>query len=53
MNRVARTDLFPLPPIDNFFCIPGRREDFHKLDLAYAYLQLQLDEASKKPTDSG
>lgn len=53
VNRVARTDLFPLPPIDNFFCIPGRREDFHKLDLAYAYLQLQLDEASKKPTDSG
>ena len=47
-HEVAELDTYPLPYIDNLFASLSGGKYFSKLDLARAYLQLPLDEASRK-----
>ena len=47
MNRVAKLDPNPIPCIEDFFASLSRRKLFLKLDLALAYQQIPLDDASK------
>ena len=48
VNQAAKTDSFPLPRIDDLFASLDGGQAFSKLDLAHAYLQLELDDESKK-----
>ena len=48
VNAVAKLDTYPLPRIDDLFTSLSGGKYFSKLDLAQAYLQLPLDEASRK-----
>ena len=48
VNRVADLESYPLPRIDDLLASLGKGQLFSKLDLANAYLQLALDEDSKK-----
>lgn len=48
VNRVADLESYPLPRIDDLLASVGKGQVFSKLDLANAYLQLALDEDSKK-----
>ena len=48
INRVANVESYPLPRIDDLLAGLAKGMVFSKLDLAYAYLQLQLDEESRK-----
>ena len=48
VNQAAKTDSFPLPRIDDLFASLAGGQAFSKLDLAHAYLQLELDDESKK-----
>ena len=48
INQVAKTDTYPLPRIDDLFASLAGGTCFSKLDLAHAYHQIPLDEASKK-----
>ena len=48
VNQAAKTDSFPLPRIDDLFASPAGGQAFSKLDLAHAYLQLELNGESKK-----
>ena len=48
VNRAAKTDTYPLPRIEDLFASLAGGTVFSKLDLAQAYLQVPLDEASKK-----
>ena len=48
VNCAAKTDLFPLPRIDDLFASLAGEKTFSKLDLAHAYQQLKLDEESRK-----
>ena len=50
INPVAVTDSYPLPHIDDLFSKLAGGTVFSKLDLASAYLQVPLDEASRKLT---
>ena len=47
-NRVSFTDQYPIPRIDDLLASTAKAKIFSKLDLANAYLQLELDEDSKK-----
>ena len=47
-NRATFTDPYPIPRIDDLLASTARAKLFSKLDLANAYLQLELDEDSKK-----
>ena len=47
-NRVSFTDQYPIPRIDDLLASTAKAKVFSKLDLANAYLQLELDEDSKK-----
>ena len=48
INRVANVESYPLPRIDDLLAELAKGKVFSKLDLAHAYLQLQLDEDSRK-----
>eukprot|EP00731_Ephydatia_muelleri_P015649 Em0009g73a len=48
VNRVANLECYPLPRIDDVLASLGKGKIFSKLDLANAYLQLALEDESKK-----
>ena len=48
VNQAAKTDSFPLPRIDDLFASLAGGQAFSKLDLAHAYLQLEMNGESKK-----
>ena len=50
VNQAAKLDKYPLPWIDDIFASLEGGKIFSKLDLAHAYQQVALDEASKKFT---
>ena len=47
VNEVVKLDTYPLPRIEDLFSSLSGGKYFSKLDLAQAYLQLPLDEASR------
>ena len=47
VNKVAKTDVYPLPKMDELCASLTGERAFSKLDLSQAYQQLVLDEASK------
>ena len=48
VNRVAELETYPLPRIENLFASLAGGKSFSKLDLAHAYLQVELDQSAKK-----
>ena len=48
INQVAHVETYPLPRIEDLLASLGKGKLFSKLDLADAYLQLALEEDSKK-----
>ncbi|XP_039618275.1 uncharacterized protein K02A2.6-like [Polypterus senegalus] len=48
VNPVLKTEQYPLPRIDKIFASLGRGEKFSKIDLAQAYLQMEVEDSSKK-----
>jgi hypothetical protein len=50
VNRAAKPDSYPLPCIDDLFTALTGGKIFSKLDLAHAYQQIALDDASRKLT---
>ena len=48
INRVAKLDRYPIPRVQDLFAKIGGGKTFTKLDLSQAYLQVPLDEESKK-----
>ena len=49
-NLEARVDTYPLPRIDDLLASLSGGQSFSKLDLAHAYLQIPLEEQSKRYT---
>ena len=49
-NLVAKQDSYPLPRVEDLFAKVSGGKIFSKLDLRHAYLQIELDEESKKFT---
>ena len=50
VNSEATPDVYPLPRVEDLFSSLSSGTLFSKLDLSHAYLQLQLDDSSKKYT---
>ena len=48
VNPVAKLDRYPIPRVEDLFAKLSEGKSFTKLDLSQAYLQLPLDEESKK-----
>jgi len=48
VNQAAKIDSYPLPKINDLFASLAGGQTFSKLDLANAYLQIPLDEATQK-----
>ena len=48
INPVSKLDMYPLPRIDDLFTAMAGGISFTKLDLSHAYLQLELEESSRK-----
>ena len=48
INQASQVDSYPLPRIDDLFASLAGGKRFSKLDLAHAYQQIPLDDASKK-----
>ena len=48
VNQAAKINSYPLPKISDLFASLAGGQTFSKLDLANAYLQIPLDEASQK-----
>ena len=48
VNKAAKVDSYPIPRIDDLFASLAGGKLFSKLDLAHAYQQLLLDDASKE-----
>ena len=48
VNKAAKIDHYPIPKIDDLFASLSGGEKFTKLDLSHAYMQVQLDETSRK-----
>jgi hypothetical protein len=48
VNRVASLEKYPLPRIEDLISSLGKGKVFTKLDLANAYLQIELEQESKK-----
>ena len=49
VNQALKTNSYPLHKVDDLFASLAGGKLFAKLDLANAYQQIILDEASKKP----
>ena len=47
-NLVAKQDSYPLPHVEDLFAKVSGGRIFFKLDLLHAYVQINLDEESKK-----
>ena len=50
LNNTIRVDSYPLPRVDDLLGSLAGGQKFSKLDLAHAYMQVQLDESSKPLT---
>ena len=48
VNKAAKLDHYLIPKIDDLFASLSGGKKFTKLDLSHAYIQVQLDEASRK-----
>ena len=48
VNPVLHADQYPLPRIDDIFASLAGGERFSKIDLAQAYLQMEVEESSRK-----
>ena len=48
INKSARTEVYPLPRIDELFASLSGGQTFTTLDLSHAYLQLELEEESQE-----
>ena len=48
MNPVAKLDKYPIPKVEDLFVKLTGGRTFTKIDLSQAYLQVPLDEESKK-----
>ncbi|KAJ8346761.1 hypothetical protein SKAU_G00281620 [Synaphobranchus kaupii] len=48
VNPVLHADQYPLPRIDDIFASLAGGERFSKIDLAQAYLQMEMEESSQK-----
>ena len=48
INQASPTDTYPLPRVDELYANLAGGKYFSKLDMSNAYLQLPLDEESKK-----
>ena len=48
INKAAKQDVYPLPRVEDLFTTLAGGKSFTKLDLAHAYTQIPLDEASKR-----
>ena len=48
VNRVAKLETYPLPRIEDLFTSLAGGKTFSKLDLAHAYLQVELDQSVRK-----
>nr|XP_037273014.1 uncharacterized protein K02A2.6-like [Rhipicephalus microplus] len=48
VNPMTVPEKYPIPRVENLFCRLSGGEKFSKLDLKDAYLQVELDEASRK-----
>ncbi|XP_030621125.1 uncharacterized protein K02A2.6-like [Chanos chanos] len=48
INPVLRTVQYPLPRIEDIFASLAGGEKFSKIDLAQAYLQMEIEESSRK-----
>ena len=48
VNQAAKPDTYPLPRIDDLFTALTGGKLFSKLDLAHAYQQIKLDDASRE-----
>jgi len=48
INKVAKPDVYALPRVEDLFANLTGGKAFTKLDLAYAYQQIPLDEVSKQ-----
>jgi len=52
INQAFKVNCYPLPRIDDLLASFVGGKTFPKLDLAHAYQQIPLDDASKKPVDT-
>ena len=50
VNQVAKTDVYPIPRIEDLFASLAKGQKFTKLDLKDAYAQVPLSEEAKKYT---
>jgi hypothetical protein len=48
VNRVSKTEVYPIPKIKEIFASLTGGKKFSKLDLSHAYQQIQLEEESQK-----
>ena len=48
VNKYAKTEEYPLPHIEDLFAALSGGQEFMKLDLANAYLQLPLEDKSRQ-----
>jgi hypothetical protein len=48
VNPVIREDKYPLPRIEDLYAKLADGEKFSKIDLSNAYLQMELEDESKK-----
>ena len=48
INRTAKPDTYALPHVEDLFATLAGGKSFTKLDLAHAYSQIPLSEASKQ-----
>ena len=48
VNKIAKTNVYTLPKIEDLFACLRGGQTFTKLDVAHAYLQFPLEESSKK-----
>jgi hypothetical protein len=48
INPVLHVQQYPLPRIDDIFASLGGGQKFSKIDLRQAYLQMEMEEESKK-----
>ena len=48
INKAAKTEIYPLPRIEELFACLSGGQTFTTLDLSHAYLQLELEEESQE-----